>query len=281
MGAVEVTGIFLYPVKSLRGIAVEEATVDELGLDGDRRFMVIDGTGKMLTQRSLPRMALVETALAADRLILRAEGAGETTVGRASDPAAPVRAVAVWKSAGLQTEDCGDGAARWLADFLGVPCRLVRIGSAFARPIPTHRAYAPEGETVAHRVTFADSHPIMLLGEASLEELNGRMRAQGEAALPMDRFRPNLVVRGGAPFAEDGWGRIRVGTVTLRGCDPCARCIITTIDQRTTARGVEPLRTLATYRRDAREPTNVNFGRNFLHETKSGALRAGDTVELL
>jgi uncharacterized protein len=231
-------------------------------------------------------MALVATALTEDALTLRAEGAGEVRVARAPDPDAPLRPVGVWKDADLLAEDCGEEPARWLGEFLGVSCRLVRIGAAFARSVPAHKLPPPGGGTpgsgpAAHAVSFADTHPFLVLGESTLAELNGRLEAQGGAALPMDRFRPNLVVGGSAPFAEDGWDRLRVGEILLRGCDPCARCVITTTDQRTAERGPEPLRTLATYRRDPREPTKVNFGRNLVHETKAGTLRTGDPVEPL
>jgi uncharacterized protein YcbX len=275
---VELAGIFLYPVKSLRGIAVGTAAVDELGLVGDRRFMVVDAAGIFLTQRALPRMALVATTLTEDWLTLRAGGAGEVRVARAPDSRAPLRPVGVWKDAGLMAEDCGEEPARWLGDFLGRPCRLVRIGAAFTRPIPERKL---PGQAGPHQVSFADAFPFLVIGEAALDDLNDRLVAQGGTALPMDRFRPNLVVRGGTPYAEDRWDRFRAGGVVFRGAEPCARCVITTTDQATAERGAEPLRTLATYRRDAREPTKVNFGRNFLNETKSGTLRIGDPVAVI
>jgi uncharacterized protein YcbX len=275
---VQLAGIFLYPVKSLRGLEVAEAAVDALGLAGDRRFMIVDPAGQFLTQRSLPRLARIATALDADELTLRAEGAGEVRVRRAPDPAAALRPVSIWKDPGLQAEDCGEEPARWLGEFLGTPCRLVRIGPAFARPIPgTKLAGLPAGRQVG----FADAYPFLVLGESTLADLNARLAAQGGPALPMDRFRPNLVVRGSAAYAEDGWERFRLGGVVFRGGEPCARCVITTTDQATGERGPEPLRTLAGYRRDPREPAKVNFGRNFLHETSPAVLRTGEPLELL
>jgi uncharacterized protein YcbX len=274
---VELAGLFIYPVKSLRGLSVGSAAVDELGLVGDRRFLVVNAAGLFLTQRALPRMALIATALTDDWLVLRADGAGELRVARAPDPAAPLRTVGVWKDADLQAEDCGEEAAGWLGAFLGVKCRLVRIGPAFARSIPPRKL---SGLAAPRFVSFADSHPFLAIGEATLADLNDRLAAQGEPALPMDRFRPNLVIRGGAPYAEDGWDRLRVDGVAFRGAELCARCIITATDQATAERGTEPLRTLAAYRRDAQEPSKVNFGRNFVHEAATGVLRTGAAVEV-
>ncbi len=277
-------GIFIYPVKSLRGVPVASAAVDDLGLAGDRRFMVVDPAGMFLTQRGLPRMALVETALDAGTLTLSAPGAGVVSVPRASDPRAPLRVVTVWKSENLPAEDCGEPAARWLSAFLGASCRLVRIGAVFNRPIPA-RKLPWQGEAGAPTrprfVSFADAAPFLALAEESLADLNERLRARGEAALPMDRFRPNLVLRGVRPYAEDGWTRFRIGGVTFRSGEPCARCIVTTTDQASGERGVEPLRTLAGYRRDTLKPNQVNFGRNVFHEDAAGTLRAGDAIALL
>ena len=275
----ELTGIFLYPVKSLRGLAVPSAEVDALGLAGDRRFMVVNAAGMFLTQRALPRMALIASAVTDPSLILRAAGGGEVRVPRSPDASAPLRTVGVWRDAELQAEDCGEEAARWLTAFLGTVCRLVRIGAAFTRPIPPRKLPGLGG--TPRFVSFADTYPFLVIGEATLGELNDRLVAQGGAALPMDRFRPNLVVRGGAPFAEDDWDRLRIGPVTLSGGELCSRCVITTTDQETAERSPEPLRTLASYRRDRAEPAKINFGRNFAHEADTGVLRVGGTVEIL
>jgi len=266
--------LYVYPVKSLGGVQVESAAVDALGLVGDRRFLVVDETGRFLTQRTLPRMALIRTALTADTLQLTQEGRGGVAVPLAPDPAAPLRTVSVWKSEGLQAEDAGDAAAAWLSDGLATRCRLVRIGRAFQRPIL--KASAAAGDTVS----FADAYPFLILSEASLADLNDRLIERDEEPLPMNRFRPNFVVSGCAPYEEDTWPRFRIGEVTFRAGGPCARCVMTTTDQETAERGKEPLRTLATYRRDAEDPTDVNFGQNLIHETKSGVLRVGDAVQV-
>ncbi|HUR57192.1 MAG TPA: MOSC N-terminal beta barrel domain-containing protein [Opitutaceae bacterium] len=268
------SALYVYPVKSLRGFAVTESAVDDLGLAGDRRFMLIDETGRFLTQRALPRMALIATALAAGQLTLSAQGAGSVTVATAPDPAAPLRNVSVWKSEGLLAEDCGEAPARWLSAFLQAKIRLVRIGAKFMRPVL--KQVAGPGD----RVSFADSVPFLILTEASLVDLNDRLVAQGGEALPMDRFRPNLVVAGATAFAEDSWARFRIGGLTFHAAGPCTRCTITTTNQQTAERGKEPLRTLATYRRDAEDPTDVIFGQNVVHETKAGKLRVGDKVDI-
>ena len=264
-----VSGLFLYPVKSLRGFAVTAAEVDALGLVGDRRFLVVDERGQFLTQRTLPRMALVETALTARDLVLRAPHTGSCAVPlRASGPA-ELMTVRVWKSEGLLAEDCGVEVAVWLSDFLRTPCRLVRIGEKFHRPV-----LKPGKARPGDVFNFADGYPFMALGEASLADLNDRL----DEPLTMNRFRPSFVIAGSGAYAEDTWTRCRVGGITLRAAGPCARCPITTTNQLTAERGKEPLRTLALYRRSAADPTDVNFGQNFIHETKSGTLRVGDPV---
>lgn len=271
----KLTGLFIYPVKSLRGFAMTSAHVDALGLMGDRRFLVVDDQGQFLTQRTLPRMALIETALTTRDLVLRAPHGGSCAVPLYAAESAPLVTVRVWKSEGLQAEDCGVEVAVWLSDFLRTPCSLVRIGAAFRRPVLKPAARA--GDTFH----FGDAAPVLVISEASLADLNDRIVARGDEAIPMDRFRPNLVVAGCAAFAEDTWPRFRLGTVTFRAAGKSSRCIVTTTDQLTGERGNEPLRTLATYRRDAVDSTDVNFGQNLIHETKSGMLQLGDAVTLL
>lgn len=270
------SALFLYPVKSLRGCAAAAADLDDLGLVGDRRFMLIDSDGRFLTQRTEPRLALINSALEPGQLVLSAAGAGSVAVPRAADPAAPRRLVSVWKSEGLTAEDAGEPAAEWLGAFLGRPVRLVRLGADFRRPV--RKFPAAFTERAIPLVTFADGYPFLIVGEGSLADLNDRLIARGEVPVPMDRFRPNLVIAGAPPFAEDTWPRFRVGEVVFRGAGPCGRCIVTTTDQQTGERGHEPLRTLAAYRRDAIDPTNVNFGQNLIAESIHGTLQVGDPV---
>ncbi len=267
-----ITGLYLYPVKSLRGYAVPAAEIDALGFVGDRRFLVVEEHGMFLTQRTVPRMACISTHLANGLLTLSAEGVGSISVPTASDPQALLRAVSVWKSEGLQAEDCGEIVAGWLSDFLAISVRLVRIGDRFARPIL--KAAGKSGD----HVTFADAFPFLMISEASLGDLNNRIQENRGEPVPMNRFRPNLVVDGCEAFAEDTWPRIRIGDAVLRNGGPCARCIVTTTDQFTGTRGKEPLKTLASFRRDRNAPTDVNFGINLIHETKQGLIRVGDEV---
>jgi uncharacterized protein YcbX len=263
----------IYPVKSLRGCAVERAAIDERGISGDRRFMVVSPDGKFLTQRTLPRMALIATHLDESNLALLTAGHGSIRVPRASQSGADRLQVSVWKSDGLTAEDCGDEAAAWLSDVLGTRCRLVRAGTDFQRAVRR----APEG-LAERQVGFADAFPGLLLTEASLADLNDRLVENSEEAVPMDRFRPNLVIAGATPYAEDSWTRVRIGDVVFRSAGPCARCTVTTTDQATGARGTEPLRTLAQYRRDPAKPEDVNFGQNVIPEATRGVIRVGDPI---
>jgi hypothetical protein len=184
--------------------------------------------------------------------------------------------VTIWKDT-VTADDCGDEPAAWLSAFLGLPCRLVHAGAAYSRPLPARKLPSTLDIRLStrHEVSFADGFPFLVIAEESLADLNARLGAP----LPMNRFRPNLVVAGAAPYAEDTWGRFRIGGVVFHGATRCGRCVVTTTDQLTAGRGPEPLRTLATYRRDA--GGDVMFGRNLIHETKTGRLAVGDAVELL
>ena len=284
------SGLFLYPVKSFRGCAVTAADLDALGLVGDRRFLVVDENGAHLTQRPLPRMALISTELTSTALRLRADGVGEISVPLRALVPATLRTVSIWRSQGLLAEDCGRDVSAWLSTFLGVTCHLVRIGEKFRRPVLDRPVFAATAATApvddgrvvsADLFNFADGYPFLVVSEASLAHLNDRLVAIGEEPVPMDRFRPTLVVSGCPAFAEDTWSRLRIGAITFRSGGPCARCIVTTTDQFSGERGHEPLRTLTTYRRDPADPSRINFALNLTHETKSGTLRVGDAVDLL
>lgn len=256
------SALVVYPVKSCAGIEVPNWAVDERGLEHDRSFMVVDaGTGAFLTQREYPGLALVRPALAPGMLLL------QTPVGQAAvDLAAPTstRLVEVWEYRG-PARDCGQEAAELLSTHLRRPVRLVEL-------LPDHAREADPGHAgPGVPVGFSDGYPLLVIGQASLDDLNRRLHRP----LPMNRFRPNLVITGAPPFAEDGWSAIRIGGIDIDLVKPCTRCTITTVDQGTGLRdGPEPLTALAGFRRGAR---GVVFGQNAVHRGR-GMLRVGDPV---
>jgi uncharacterized protein YcbX len=262
MMSIRLTGLNIYPLKSARGIPLDESEVDEFGLRYDRRWMVVDESGAFLSQRSHPRLALVVPSIrdgwlqvdAPDMPTLRTPLHPKDTVATS---------VTVWDDTCSATW-VGHQAAEWFSRFLGCPCALVHMADQVVRPADP--AFSPAGA----RVSFADGFPFLMISEASLADLNRRL----SDPLPMNRFRPNLVVAGGEPFAEDDWKSLEIGGVRLRVVKPCARCVVTTTNQTTAERGKEPLRTLATYRKVAGE---VMFGQNVVHEGP-GRLRVGDPV---
>lgn len=265
MGQPTLSGLFFYPVKSLRGIALERAPVGGRGIQFDRHWMVVDEDGKFLTQRKHPRMALIRTALTPGALRLSAPTMPDLEL--ALEPEGGEEAtVQVWGDHCL-ARSAGAAPASWLSRFLGIECRL------FFMPEQTERPVDPAYASAKDRVGFADAFPFLLISQASLDDLNGRL----DQPLPMIRFRPNLVVAGCEPYAEDGWRRIRIGELTFRVAKPCSRCAIPTIDPETAEKGVEPLRTLSRYRREGNQ---VYFGQNLLHD-QAGELRLGATVEVL
>jgi uncharacterized protein YcbX len=261
---IRLTGLTLYPIKSAGGISLAEWEVDDFGLRYDRRWMLVDPSGEFLSQRNHPRLALVRPTLAEG--VLRVDAPGMPSLETPLDPTpAVMTSVTVWNDR-CEASWAGQQASDWFSEYLGAACALVHMPPSSVRP--ANSTYAPAGT----RVSFADAFPLLLISEASLADLNGRLTQP----LPMNRFRPNLVVSGTQPYAEDGWSRIQIGELRLRVVKPCSRCLITTTDQTTGERGKEPLRTLATYRSVGGE---VKFGQNVVHE-KPGRLRVGDPVTL-
>jgi uncharacterized protein YcbX len=262
----EVTRLFVHPVKSLGGIGVNEFAIDRFGPVWDRRWLVVDRQGQFITQRQQARMALVRAVLENGRVTLNAPQREPLTFS-ATDFADgdPVK-VQVWRD----QCDAVTGPAhfdQWLSDFLDVDCRLVFMPESSRRPVNTD--YAKAGETVG----FADGFPLLLAAEESLSDLNSRM----SIAIGMERFRPNLVVAGSAAFAEDGWKRIRVGTMEFRVAKPCSRCAIPTIDPATAQKQPEVFKTLKAFRQRDGE---VYFGQNLL-PVGAGSVRVGDRVVIL
>lgn len=267
--------LHVYPVKSVRGFAPGEVEVEPWGLAGDRRWLVVDGDGRAVTQREAPLMALVGAAPQADGgLELRAPGTEPLSV--AVPEPGRTRTVRVF-SAVIEAVDAGPLAAAWWTAVLGRPARMTHLDDpANRRPIPP----AVNGGRTDGRVSFADGLPLLLASTASLAALN-ELIAQGdhraEGPLPMNRFRPNVVVDGPAPWAEDRWRRVRLGEVVFRVVKPCPRCVVATTDQVDGTRGKEPLWTLAKYRRFE---GGLMFGQNLVPETP-GTLRVGDTFSVV
>lgn len=247
------SGLYRYPLKSAAGESLQETRLDALGVLGDRRWMVVDAeSGRFLTQRLLAQMTQLHARWqGAEQLLLSAPGMPDLLVA-VPDQQAALRGVSIWRDS-LQVPDAGEAAAQWLSQWLGRACRLVQVPESRARQVDT--AYAEPGEKVA----FADGFPLLLIGQASLDDLAARVGRP----LEMLRFRPNLVVAGSAPYAEDGWKRIRIGELEFRVVKGCSRCIMTTLDPQTGARSTdrEPLNTLKAYREREGE---VYFGQNLI-----------------
>lgn len=262
-GTVEVAALHIYPIKSCAGMSVASASLDRRGFVGDRRFMVVDDNGVFISQRTVPRIALVVPRIADGAITLAVPGMPTVTVPVVED--APRSSAVVWRDR-CAAVDQGDEASQWFTSHLGMPARLVRLADEFMRRVDPVYATRPDDE-----VSFADAYPLLLIGEASLDDLNARLATP----LPMNRFRPNVVVRGAAPYAEDDWRELRIGDVRATAVKPCARCVTTIVDQATGERGKEPLRTLATYRR--RGDGEVYFGQNVIHAGE-GRISVGDPV---
>jgi uncharacterized protein len=239
----------IYPVKSCRGIARQSVKVRPTGFEWDRQWMVVDSTDTFITQRTHPRLATIEPALSPDALMLNAEGLGALGVPLGHE--GPPVTVRVWNDVCVAA-DQGDEASAWLSEALGDAVRLVRVGVQMDR-MANARYAGPDPAPV----TFVDGYPILVCNRASLDDLNARM----PAPIPMARFRPNLVLEGLAPFAEDRIAALRIGDVTLRLVKPSVRCIITSTDQRSGERSTNPLPVLRKFR-FSRELMGVTFGEN-------------------
>ena len=265
---IRVSGLYIYPVTSCAGLAVEEAVVEATGFALDRRWMVVDADGGFLSQRRVPKLAVVRISVGEACLSLSAPGLPELEVAF-KEPPGPLRTVTVWRDSCAAVDE-GAAAAELFSRHLGCDARLVRLAAAAARPMVASSARRGE---ICGFVSFADAFPFLLVSEASLEELNRRLAVP----VPMDRFRPNIVVSGCGPHAEDGWRRVLIGDVPFRVAKPCARCSITTTDQKTGERGPEPLKTLSAYRKlDGK----IVFGQNLVHEGK-GTVRVGDELRAI
>ena len=263
------SALYRYPLKSGKGESLPKAQLDTLGLVGDRRWMLVDeASGRFLTQRADPRMSQLSALWnISGGLTLSAEGLTPLQVAL-PEPEQDLRGVTIWRDT-LRVPDAGDEAAQWLSRFIDKPVRLVHVPLERART--TEAGYGRDDDKVA----FADGYPLLLIGQASLDDVSKKVGRSME----MLRFRPNLVIEGSEAFAEDGWKRIRIGDIEFRVVKSCSRCILTTIDPQTGERDAkrEPLATLMTYRK---QTDGIMFGQNLVNDGE-GVLEVGMPVTIL
>ncbi|WP_405362564.1 MOSC domain-containing protein [Kitasatospora sp. NBC_00085] len=277
------TGLHVYPVKSMYRLSPASARVEPWGLVGDRRWMLADATGRFVSQRENAALGQVRAELSENgTLTLTAPGGSRIDVpAPAVATGAPLAEVEVWGTR-FRAAEAVKEARLWIAEHLG-DYRLVHLDDPRARPVDPQ--FSAPGDTVS----MADGFPLLLATTASLEKLNaliGEEHPEGHETLPMERFRPNVVVGGAEPWAEDGWRRIRIGGLTFKVVKPCGRCVVTTTDQESgERRGPEPLRTLARHHKLLKKAA---FGQNLIPERPAGTdgdvlgtLRVGDEVEVL
>ena len=267
--ALRLAEIHVYPLKGARGISLDRAEARIAGLRNDRRFLLLDANGTFLTQRSHPALALVTTAIdhGASSLTLGTPGGGTVAIPLSPESAGGARRVVrVWDD-DVEAVDVHGPVVELLSDHLGGHFSLVFMPDDVVRPVEA--PYGAPGD----RVGFADAYPYLLATTASLADLNARV----PEPVPMNRFRPNLVVEGGGAFDEDRHARVRIGGLTYRMPKRCARCQVTTVDQVTGVVGKEPLRTLASYRTTSNK---VYFAQNLVPDAE-GSLAVGDAVDYL
>ena len=260
--------INIYPVKSLAGISLTASSIEDYGLRYDRKWMLIDEHNQFLSQRTIPIMALIKTSLSEDYLEIFVEKMPKEHL---RVPLVPERfveeiEVTIWNDK-VMAWHLNTLFDQWFSELLNVNCRLVYM------PSTTQRLVDPRFAHQREIVGFADGFPFLLIGEGSLKDLNSRLQEQ----VPMHRFRPNLVISGTEPYAEDFWNIIFIGSSRFEVAKPSARCSVITIDNQTAERGKEPLKTLSTYRV---KDNKVMFGQNLLCQQGS-QVNIGDKVEII
>jgi uncharacterized protein YcbX len=247
MGSLRLSEIWIYPIKSLGGIRLKSSKVLEKGLLHDRRWMLVDEKGNFMTQRTHPAMALLKLSFGVDRLNIHHANSSMSVL-----PGQPHKGTAITTHVfddPVTVFEVSDIHSAWVSERLNLKCRLVYFPEENRRPVD------PDYRVNREQVSLADAFPFLIIGENSLSDLNNRLKDP----LPMNRFRPNLVFSGGVAYEEDTWKNFKVGRNRFVGVKPCARCVVTTVNQDTAQKGIEPLATLATYRR---RNGNVYFGQN-------------------
>ncbi len=263
---IQLSNLIYYPIKACRGFEITASNVERMGLEDDRRMMVVTPEGEFLTQREYPKLALITPTLKNESVTLSAPNFDSIHFNvQKTGSAWPVN---IWHAKGVHAIDQGDESAQWLSDWLGTSVRLVHIADGFKRTLNPEFAINADDHT-----GFADGYPILIISEESLLDLNSKL----DAPLPMNRFRPNIVVKGCDAFAEDTWKRIKIGDIEMALVKPCPRCVVTTIDKETLEQGKEPLKVLNTYRKQG---DGVMFGMNVI-PLNSGRLERGMSVQVI
>lgn len=263
-----ISEINIYPIKSLRGIELNEAKIEDRGLQYDRRWLLVDEKNKFLTQREFPQLATFDLVISEAELKVSYAGNGMNFPIAANS--GETRNVKIWSSS-VKADFYGEEVNRWFSEKLDSPCRLVAMTEKSVRKVSPFYAVRKFEDTVS----FADAYPFLLIGENSLKELNEKL----EKPVPMNRFRPNFVVSDSDAFAEDSWKKIKIGDTIFHVVKSCARCVMTTIEQATGEKtGAEPLKTLAVFRK---KRGKVLFGRYLIAENAGGTVKIGDRVEVL
>jgi len=262
----KIKSLHYYPVKSCAGTNLTNAVISSRGIENDRAFMLVDENNIFLTQRNHHKIALIKPHISNKNLTLSAPEMPKLSLNFADKGHG--ENVVVWKDECLAI-DQGKEAAEWFSSYLGISCKLVMMEKSFRRKLDPDYALSENNQT-----GFADGYPFLLISQESLNDLNTRLKTP----VPMNRFRPNIVIEGCKAYAEDTWSKIKIGNLTFEVVKPCVRCVITTIDQSTLNTSKEPLATLATYRISPHG--GVAFGQNLIHH-QNGILNIGDSIEIL
>ncbi len=274
MSTIILSHIFIYPVKSLAGIALDTANITPLGLEYDRRWMIIDQQGRFVTQRLYPQLSQITTAIESDTIILTAADGSTTHLPLQLDAGSMV-STRVWKDS-VDALVMTSAQNQWISHFLGKECRFVYMPDYSMRPVDQDYALSDND-----LVSFADGFPFLLISDESLDDLNQRLQHKSILPVPIQRFRPNLFVRGCTPYAEDGWKSFKIGGNLFHGVKPCSRCIMTTVDPATGQKGREPLDTLLEYRKRGNQ---AYFGQNVLLDLdfdNTLTLTSGDPLNVI
>lgn len=260
-----VSELFIYPIKSLGGFSVAEATVTDRGFAYDRRWMLVNNQNRFLTQREFKEMALLQVTLTENGLQVQHKINGAVLNIPAEPQTNETAITQIWDDA-CNAQFVSAEADAWFSDMLSVKCRLVYMPDSTKRIVDEN--YATQKEVTS----FSDGYPFLVIGQSSLDDLNNRM----EEPLPINRFRPNIVITGSLPYEEDSMKHFTINAIDFYGVKPCARCMIPTIDQDNSGIAKEPLKTLSTYRMNNNK---VYFGQNLLHKGE-GLIRVGDALNI-